>query len=234
MHNYSFTVFTPCYNGAETIYRVFESMKAQTYPNWEWIIVNDGSKDNSDEIIQQEIARLPPPLQERITYIKQNNCGKHRTWNKVAEIAKGDFYLPADCDDSFVPETLFFFNNAINRENDIEKLSGINVCCFNPATGEIVGTPYPYDGLLSDNIELAYKYHIQGEHWGCIRTDLIKKYKFPEIKGHYYTESYLWFSFPRDGYKLRCYNKCLRNYFYQENSLMNNKAYKIDYDTCYK
>lgn len=62
MHKYSFTVFTPCYNGAKTIHRVFESMKTQTYDNWEWIIVNDGSQDNSDEIIRNEIASLTPPL----------------------------------------------------------------------------------------------------------------------------------------------------------------------------
>ncbi len=47
MKNYKFTIFTPCYNGAETIHRVFESVAKQTYKNYEWIIVYDGSTDNS-------------------------------------------------------------------------------------------------------------------------------------------------------------------------------------------
>lgn len=54
--DYKFTVFTPCYNGEKTIHRVFESMNAQTYTNWEWIIINDGSTDNSDCVIKELIA----------------------------------------------------------------------------------------------------------------------------------------------------------------------------------
>ena len=44
--------------------------------------------------------------------------------------------------------------------------SGINVCCRDPQTNDIIGTPYPKDGMESDNIELDLKHHIQGEHWG--------------------------------------------------------------------
>lgn len=54
--DYKFTVFTPCYNGEKTIHRVFESMNAQTYTNWEWIIINDGSTDDSDNVIKKLIA----------------------------------------------------------------------------------------------------------------------------------------------------------------------------------
>ena len=140
--------------------------------------------------------------------------------------------MPADCDDSFIPETLAFFNQAINKEASLQGLSGINVCCYNPTNGEMVGTPYPEDGLLSDNIELRYRYRIRGEHWGCIRTDLIKKYHFPEMSGHFFTENRLWFSFPRDGYKVRCYNKCLRARYYESQSLTHSRTYKLDYDTC--
>lgn len=148
-------------------------------------------------------------------------------------MAKGEIFIPADCDDSFIPETLDFFNEALNREENIDKISGINVCCYDPRNNEMVGTPYSKDGLLSDNIELYYRYNVRGEHWGCLRVDLLKKYKFPDIDGHYYNESYLWFSFPRDGYKLRCYNKMLREYHYQAQSLTHNKSYKLHLPTCY-
>lgn len=230
MKDFTFTIFTPCYNGEKTIWRVFNSVLAQTYNKWEWIIVNDGSSDNSDRTIQELLNHIPIIQRSKITYISQENIGKHRTWNKVAQMANGDYFLPADCDDSFIPETLAYFNDMLNKEEHLDRLSGINVCCYNPETGKLVGTPYPQDGLLSDNIELHYRYHIQGKHWGCIRTDLIKKYQFPELKGHYYTESYLWFSFPRDGYKLRCYNKCLRAYFYQNESLVHASRYKWNYN----
>lgn len=228
MKNYKFTIFTPCYNGANTLHRVFDSIKYQTYDNWEWIIVNDGSTDSSHEIITRLIKTMPIELQKKVKYIKQNNIGKHITWNKVIKIATGDFFLPADCDDSFLPETLAFFNKAANEERELKSLSGYNVCCYDPNTSKIIGTPFPKDGMLTNNIELQYKYRIKGEHWGCQRLDLLKQYKFPEYKGHFYPENYIWFSFAKDGYYARCFNKALRAYYYEPTSLCNNKVYKFN------
>ena len=54
--NYKITIFTPVYNGELFFRRVFDSLKNQTYRNFEWIIVNDGSTDNSDELISSLIA----------------------------------------------------------------------------------------------------------------------------------------------------------------------------------
>lgn len=229
MKNYKFSIFTPCYNGAKTIHRVFESMACQTYSCWEWIIVNDGSTDGSDTVIKDEIRKFKEEHPNaQIKYISQENRGKHRTWNDVVQMATGVFFIPADCDDSFLPNTIEFFNEKANEEKDLSKVSGFNVCCYDPEDSKLIGSPYPTNGMLSDNIELQYKYHIKGEHWGCIRTDLLKQYKFPEIKGHFYNESYLWFSFPRDGYKVRCFNECLRAYHTEASSLCNNKGYKFD------
>ena len=191
--NFKFTIFTPCYNGEKTIHRVFKSVECQTYKDFEWIIVNDGSKDNSDEVIRNLISESL--IKDKIKYISQENLGKHRTWNKVVDLSCGDFFLPADADDSFIPTTLEYFNNKINYlikiYGNIERFSGINVCVYDPLTSKPHSTLYPKNGLVSDNIELAYRYKIRGEHWGCIRTDLLKQNKFPEVKGHFYTEDRL-------------------------------------------
>ena len=56
MINFKFTIFTPCYNGKNTIKRVFESVASQTYKNYEWIIINDGSTDKSDSVIRKYIS----------------------------------------------------------------------------------------------------------------------------------------------------------------------------------
>ena len=190
MINFKFTIFTPCYNGANTIKRVFDSVEAQTYTDFEWIIVNDGSKDNSDFVIRDLIDRSP--VKNQIRYIMQENMGKHRTWNKVVDLAEGGVFLP------------------------------------DPITGKLHGTAYPENGMISDNVELTYRYKIRGEHWGCIRTELLKQYKFPEIKGHFYTENRLWFYLAKLGYKVACYNDCLRAYFYEETSLTHNINSKWD------
>lgn len=111
------------------------------------------------------------------------------------------------------------------------KFSGINVCVYMPTTGKMIGTPYPMNGLVSDNVELQYRYRIQGEHWGIVRTDLLKKYRFPQTKGHFYTESRLWFTMAKHGYKVMCFNDCLRAYYHVPTSLTNNKKYQLDYNT---
>lgn len=231
MKNYKFTIFTPCYNGAKTINRVFDSVEAQTYTDFEWIIVNDGSKDNSDFVIRDLINRSP--IKNKIRYIVQENMGKHRTWNKAVDLAVGGVFLPADADDSFLPETLEYFNNRLNEVYDrfggIDTFSGINVCVYDPIDGKLQGTPYPENGMISDNVELTYRYKIRGEHWGCIRTELLKQYKFPEIKGHFYTESRLWFYLAKLGYKVVCYNDCLRAYFHEDTSLTHSTSIKWDF-----
>ena len=79
MKDYKFTIFTPCYNGEKTIGRVFKSVANQTYKNFEWIIVNDGSKDKSKDIIN-ELRKTYQEIDEKIIYLEQKNMGKHMAW----------------------------------------------------------------------------------------------------------------------------------------------------------
>lgn len=238
MTNFKFTIFTPCYNGEHSIERVFESVARQTYTNFEWIIVNDGSTDGSADMIVQ-LRKKYPQIDDKIIYLEQENMGKHIAWNRGLDIATGDLWLSADCDDSFLPNTLAYFNDKVNNLPDIirggqlseSKFSGINVCVYMPETGNMIGTPYPMNGLVSDNVELQYRYHIQGEHWGIVRTDLLKAHRFPQTKGHFYTESRLWFTLAKFGYKVMCFNDCLRAYYFVQTSLTNNKFYKLDFNT---
>lgn len=227
--SYFFTIFTPCYNGGKYIHRVFESVSMQTYTNFEWIIINDGSTDDSSLIIKKLIAQYKN-IEKQIIYIEQPNQGKHKAWNKALSIAKGDLFISADCDDSFTANTLSFFNEKASEIKDFlhSAISGINVCCYDPQNHSIIGSPYPQNGLVSDNIELSYLYQLQGEHWGTVRIDLLKKYTFPNIKGNFYNEAYIWYSLAKDKYKTICYNEALRAYYYVPTSLVNNKKAKLD------
>lgn len=221
MRGLKFTIFTPCYNGARTIDRVFRSVEAQTYGNFEWIIINDGSKDDSDAVIRQLIERSP--IKGKITYIIQPNLGKHRAWNKAAELAQSDLFLCADADDGFVPETLEFYNDKANEVGLIgsKELCGINTCAFDHETKEVVGNEFPKDGLVCDNFEMVYKYGIRGDKWMCNRTELIKSNKFPNVAAPFYPESSLWYAFALAGYKIVCYNKRLMSHHVEATSLCN-------------
>ena len=89
------SVFTSTYNRAYIIERLFISLKSQTYKDFEWIIVNDGSTDNTDALIKRWIQCAP----FEIKFINTANGGKHRAINKGIEVAKGDLFYIVDSDD---------------------------------------------------------------------------------------------------------------------------------------
>jgi glycosyltransferase involved in cell wall biosynthesis len=219
MKDYFFTIFTPAYNCENTIQRVFDSVKIQTFRDFEWIIINDGSTDDSDTVIKKLINSYA--IEIPIKYISQTNMGKHIAWNKAVEISNGKYFIPADSDDSFSQNALEFFYEKINLlDSKIEQqISGINVLCFDNDTNLIKGDKFPKDNFLTNNFELAYKYKIKGEKWGCIKTNLLKKIKFPIVKNSYFPEAYLWFSLAID-HKVICYNTALRNYFSNNSGIM--------------
>ena len=97
-----FTVFTPTYNRAYTLHRVYESLKAQTYRDFEWLIVDDGSNDNTRELIQ----KWQNESLFSIRYIYQQNSGKHIAFNRAVREAKGELFLTLDSDDACVEEAL--------------------------------------------------------------------------------------------------------------------------------
>lgn len=206
-----FTVFTPTYNEGKNLHRVFQSIENQEFRDFEWIIVNDGSSDNSDALIREFVNNHP---EIEIKYILQENAGKHVAWNNAVTMGRGTLFVPADGDDYFVAETLSFFYEKWTSLTPEERsaLSGINVLCYDNDLDSIVGTPFAADGLKTNNVELEFRYKIQGEKWGCIRLDILKRRLFPVMKNTHYPESYLWFYFAKH-YEVICFNKPLRRYY---------------------
>ena len=89
------TVLTPTYNRAKLLERLYQSLCQQTYQDFEWIVVNDGSKDHTNEVVQSFVAEK----KINIIYIKQENGGKHRAVNSGVKVAKGELIFIADSDD---------------------------------------------------------------------------------------------------------------------------------------
>ena len=109
---YIFTVFTPTYNRAHTLSRVYQSLQRQTFKNFEWLIIDDGSTDTTPELIESWKKETDFPIR----YTWQENQGINATINRGVKEAQGEFFLIIGSDDSFVPETLerfHFYWNAI-------------------------------------------------------------------------------------------------------------------------
>lgn len=126
-YQYKFTVFTPTYNRVQTLSRVYESLQVQTFSDFEWLIVDDGSVDRTRELVEgwQMEACFP------IHYLWQENQGKHVAFNYALQEARGELFLTLDSDDACVPEALerFYFHwNAI-PENRKGQFSAVTALC---------------------------------------------------------------------------------------------------------
>ena len=101
MKNALVSIIITCYNQAHCIAQTIESVKAQTYKQWECIIVDDGSKDTSAWVIQETIGK-----DLRFKYVFQDNQGVAKARNLGFAMAKGELINFLDGDDTFLPDKL--------------------------------------------------------------------------------------------------------------------------------
>ena len=132
------SVVIPCYNQARYIAECLDSVVAQTFKDYEVIIVNDGSTDNSLEIIKQYIDRY-----KNFLLLNQSNQGVVFARNNAISKAKGKYIYPLDADDKIASECLEkLYNAIINGKGDIITS---RVLKFGKETGEMVlRSPTPY------------------------------------------------------------------------------------------
>jgi glycosyltransferase involved in cell wall biosynthesis len=205
-----FTVFTASYNRAHTIHRVFNSLCAQTVRDFEWLVVDDGSTDNTAELIEAwtKIADFT------IRYFKQENSGKHVARNVAVREARGRFFALIDSDDALVPnalERVASIWNTIPPEVRSSFCGVVGLC--KDQHGEIVGDRFPSSPFDSKLADRKYVYRIRGEKWGASVTEIERQYLFPEIKGtHFVPEGMVHFEIDKK-YQVRCVNEILRVYY---------------------
>lgn len=202
-----FTVFTPTYNRAHTLARVYESLKAQTYHDFEWLIVDDGSSDGTAALVQQWIKEDSVTIR----YFYQANQGKHIAFNRGVSEADGELFLTLDSDDTCVPHALKRFHHhweSISIQ-DRPKFSGVTCLCMD-SHGKVIGSKFPVHGMDSDPITMETLYGITGEKWGFHRTQVLRDFPFPVISGeHFVPEGLIWNRIARK-YQIRFINEPLR------------------------
>jgi hypothetical protein len=217
-YQYSFTVFTPTYNREHTLHRVYESLSAQTYRDFEWLIIDDGSADQTRATVERwQQENLFP-----IRYIYQENQGKHIALNRGAAIAEGELFLTFDSDDSCVPEALERFKYHWDSIPVAQKSTFSAVTCLcKDEDGNIVGNKFPFDPTDSNSLEMRYRFKMVGEKWGFHRTNVMREFPFPEISGcNYIPENIVWSAIARK-YQTRFVNEPLRTYWDGEDQVTN-------------
>lgn len=216
-HEHTFTVFTAAYNRAHTLHRVHESLQQQTFRDFEWLIVDDGSTDGTRELVEEWRRQAEFPIR----YVWQENQGKHVAFNYGVRIASGRMFVSLDSDDACLPQALQRFQHhwsAIPAQHRA-RFAGVTCLCVDQY-GRRVGRRFPRDVLDSDALELRYRHKITGEHWGAYRTDVLSYFPFPEaIKRQYIPEGLVWSKLARV-FRMRFVNEALRIYYVDRPSMV--------------
>ncbi|HYE35044.1 glycosyltransferase family A protein [Methylocaldum sp.] len=205
MPSYVFTVFTPTYNRAHLLGEVFESLKAQTFTDFEWIIVDDGSTDDTRARIMEWQASACFP----IVYVHQENRGKHVAINRGLDLASGEFFLIHDSDDLLLPHTLKRFHeiwNAIPPEEKKSLAGVMGLCAYRD--GSIVPKLFPQDSMDISHREYWFEMNMKGDKCYFVLTDLLRRYPFPEISGEKFLAEGVVFN--RLNPRFRCVNEVMR------------------------
>ncbi len=212
MFEFRFTVFTPTFNRADKLHRVFESLQLQSFLDMEWLIIDDGSTDQTKSVVEEfkKQARFP------IRYVYQNNTHKFITLLRGAEMANGEFFYSVDSDDEILPNALEVLNEAwLSIADDKKKyFSGVTGLCINQ-NNQLIGSKFPLSPFDSDSLECAIKYRISGEKSGFQKTELLRQFSVDKSyeQNGYIPEGILWISLANRGFKTRYINQVLRRYY---------------------
>ena len=203
-----FTVFTATFNRASCINRVYDSLQAQTLKDFEWIVVDDGSTDDTESVVKgfEKVADFP------VRYFRKAHEGKPAAWNMGVREARGELFVSADSDDSFLPNALESIRamwESIPLDSR-DGFRGVSCRCYNEE-GEIVGSPdFPEPYLDAASPDVVFKYGMAYEMWGMNRTSVLRKYPMPVIDGlRFYPAIIIWDKISKK-YKSRFFNEPLR------------------------
>lgn len=211
---YRITVFTPTYNRAYILENLYRSLQRQSFRDFEWLVVDDGSGDDTDRLVAGWMAEENP---FPIRYVRQENGGKCRAINHGLKLAQGELFFTVDSDDYLTDDAL----EKVDRwERELPKDGNFCGVAGNLGTAPDTtpNTPLPgeyYDGNAFDRYGI-----VDGERAMVFYTAVHRQYLYPEFPGEkFMTEGIAWNRMAQDGYKLRFFNDIIWIYEFKADGL---------------
>ena len=199
------TVFTPVYNRAYIIRNLYESLCRQSDKDFEWIVVDDGSSDDIDAVMNGFISEGKVDIR----YFKQSNGGKHRAINLGVKNARGDFFFIVDSDDYITDDAIEWINKTSRDLKEKRSFAGFSGLRVNPDGTKMDGGPV-FDIIESDAIDIRLKHKVPGELAEVYRTSVLKDFPFPDIPGEKFcSEGLVWRRIALAGYGMKYFYKPL-------------------------
>jgi len=205
------TVCTATYNRAHTLGRVFDSLKRQDFKDFEWLVIDDGSTDNTREIVESFAKEAFFPIR----YYYKENGGLHTALNYSYELINSKYVINIDSDDELTDNALTLIKKAWDSipPEDYERFWLVSGRCIDSETNEMVGMSYP-DGINTLKGRKQYKLLMKfpGEKSCCRKVDVLRKYPFPVYDDtKYVIKGTIWIKINKE-YDQFCVNDVFRVY----------------------
>ena len=173
------TVVTPTFNRAYILDKCYKSLKQQTNKSFIWMIIDDGSTDNTEELVNKWINES---LIE-IIYFKKSNNGKASALNMALDHVNTEYFVCLDSDDIFTNDAVEIALQELSKISDDKKVCGI-LALRNALNGEVLGGKrIPTNVHYATVMDITDKYNIRSEFIQFYKTSIITKYRFPVIQG---------------------------------------------------
>lgn len=211
------TVLTPTYNRKYIINRLYESLKHQTFRNFEWLVIDDGSTDGTEELMQQYIDEKNFPIR----YFRQKNGGKHRALNTGISMINNEITFIVDTDDYLLDTAIEEISMVYEKYKDDSTVCGYSFLRCYPEL-KVNGMSFNQDEYVSDYISCRLNEGIQGDKAEAYLTQCLKEFPFLEIEGEKFLfEDYVWIQMA-EKYKTVHMNKPIYVGDYLEDGLTKN------------
>ena len=210
-------VLTPAFNRAYCLDKLYNSLKKQTSKNFKWVIVDDGSTDNTQDLVNNFINEK----QIKIEYIKKKNGGKHTALNVGLSHIKEDLTLIVDTDDFLTDDAVSIIENDYAKINNNPIIAGIGYLKLDQ-NGMVVGKKYTKDGRVDNFVHERINRNTSGDKAEVWKTKILKNFAFPEFEGEkFLSEATVWCKISLE-YKMLFINKGIYVCEYLEDGLSHN------------
>lgn len=221
------TIMTPTYNRGYIIKNLYNSLVNQSNKDFEWLVIDDGSTDNTESLIKELMTN---DNGFEIRYYKKANEGKHVSINFALDIVNSDYFFIVDSDDYISDKAVEIINqmfNSIEQEGKSEEFIGVCGLRGYLNSNKIIGTTFDKGYVDCTYIE-RYKFNISGDKAEVYYTNILKKYRFPKFGNEkFLSEAVLWNQIASDGWKLRYFNEIIYLCEYLEDGLSKNNNYHL-------
>ena len=214
------SILTPTYNRGKLLLPLYDSLKNLTFKDFEWLIVDDGSEDDTEQYALSWIAHNIQNAEVPIRYIKKSNGGKHTAINRGVREANGELILILDSDDTLPEDSLATIAHYYEQCKGYKDCAGV---CGLMAhhDGQLIGTGFPKDPMSESALQFRYakKGNVTGDLLEVYKTSVMREFPFPEIVNEKFCPESLVWNRIANKYKLFCFNKIVYYRDYLEGGL---------------